>query len=512
MNEYAEEPADYTAEEMTDAEIGAILAQYRSQQLRQHLIGPGISAVFHVGLLLLLSFYVVAKEKKVEQVVEIKTEVLEIKEPEKKIIEEIQEVQEEMADEAPKMEVPVNPTTEISDSAMADVSDDAPQTDDNLDMEEVLDVVNNPTPLKLPGLYGGRTAAGRAGAARKYGAGKGGQDAVLKALRWLAKVQQEDGSWNGLPADSGLALLCFLAHGETPLSEEFGVTVQKAIQWLATNMPDGKAWGKGDGHVAYAHGIATYSLSEAYGMTQIPFLVGPMESGIDVIVKGQQPGGGFDYNYAKGARWDMSVVGWQMQAMKAAYVAGCTNPDLPKAIEKVVAFTKNTAYANGKFGYTAPGSGSPNMTGIGTVGLQLLGEKASKEALGGAQTIAQTRLASYQQAQQTWNATAATHLYGWYYDTQAMFQLGGGQGNEWKLWNSVFQPVLIRNQNPEGYWTHDEHHSMGGDTLHGKVLATTLCCLQLEVYYRYLPTFKMSNEHFVKGPEALGGGAELDIK
>ena len=210
---------DFLAEDLTDAEVAAILAQYRAQQLRQHMIGPAISAVFHVALLLLLSFYVVAKQRPIEQAVEVTTEPLEIKEPEEKVIEEIEEVQEEMADEAPQMEVPVNPTTEVADSAMEDVSDEAPQTDDNLDMEEVLDVVNNPTPLKLPGLYGGRSAAGRAGAARRYGAGKAGQDAVLKALRWLAKVQQEDGSWNGLPADSGLALMCFLAHGETPLSE-----------------------------------------------------------------------------------------------------------------------------------------------------------------------------------------------------------------------------------------------------------------------------------------------------
>ena len=88
---------------------------------------------------------------------------------------------------------------------------------------------------------------------------------------------QSNGSWENNPAHSGLALLCFLAHGETPLSEEFGVTVQKAMQWLANGMPKNKLWSR-----AYSHGIATYALAEAYGMTQIPFLHEAMENGLDV--------------------------------------------------------------------------------------------------------------------------------------------------------------------------------------------------------------------------------------
>lgn len=491
--------------ELTDEEVSSILQVYRQEQLQKSLIGPGVSAAFHIALLLLLSIYIKTKENTYREPVQIISEVLEVKPVEEKIIDEIKEVQEDIAEDAPEMAVPEMVTEAVADSALEDVSDEAPETDDNLDMEEVMDVVNNPTVLELPSLYGGRSAKGRSSSGKKYGQTKGGSDSVDKSLRWLAKVQNENGSWSNEPAPTGLALLCFLAHGDTPLSETYGVTVQKAIQWLATNMPEGKPWSKGDGHASYAHGIATYALAEAYGMTQIPFLIGPMENGLDIIVKGQQPSGGWDYNYKKGARWDTSVTGWQMQALKAGYVAGSTNPGLENAIERSIKFCKNVAYKSnpeylGTFGYTSVGndSGSKSMTPIGAVGLQLLGEFDSPEATSSAKATYQRLLPTYSASINDWNSKASTHLYGWYYATQAVFQHTHGKGNEWTQWNRTFQSALIRNQNPEGYWTHTERHHMGGETLKGKTLSTTFCCLQLQVYYRYLGSFKITKTKIIK--------------
>jgi hypothetical protein len=327
-------------------------------------------------------------------------------------------------------------------------------------------------------------------------------------LRWLAKVQLDNGSWENNPAHSGLALLCFLAHGETPLSEEFGVTVQKAMQWLASNMPKNKHWSR-----AYSHGIATYALAEAYGMTQIPFLKEAMDNGITTIVKGQQPGGGFDYHYKKGERWDMSVAGWQMQAMKAAWVSGCSVSGLENAIRKAISFAKHAyrgeGYEAGTFGYNKPG-GSSNLTGVGTLGLQLLGEKKAREAVGGGKFLMQNRLPQYRQAAAKWSI-ADKCMYGWYYDTQAVFQ---AQGGEWRQWNSVFQPILVSKQHPEGFWQLGTGH-MGGGNTEKRVLATTFACLQLEVYYRYLPTFQISKENFIKAEAGLaeeGGDAGLIIE
>jgi peptide/nickel transport system substrate-binding protein len=79
---------------------------------------------------------------------------------------------------------------------------------------------------------------------KKFGGSGGGVNSVNKALMWLARVQNADGSWgNQSPAHTGMALLTFLAHGETPLSEQYGNTVQKAMKWLVDkemSTPDAK--------------------------------------------------------------------------------------------------------------------------------------------------------------------------------------------------------------------------------------------------------------------------------
>ena len=59
------------------------------------------------------------------------------------------------------------------------------------------------------------------------------EEAVLKALRWLKAQQKPDGSWPGrAPAMTGLVLLAYFGHCETPVSEEFGDSCMKGIVYL----------------------------------------------------------------------------------------------------------------------------------------------------------------------------------------------------------------------------------------------------------------------------------------
>ncbi len=494
-------PAAEMTDEQYQAELERIFDEYRERSFREHLVGPIISFFFHI--VLVTGMILLMREEPYASVpeIEISLKDIKIKELEEPLIEEIDQIDEEMTDDVPQVMVSMPAAAPLKiESTLDDFSDDVPETDDTLELEQVLDVLPKTAPVRIPLSLSGRTEHGRKSMVRRKGGSTQGQNAVLKALRWLKKVQNSDGSWAGGPAFTATALLCFLAHGETPLSENFGVTVQKAMQWLAGAMP---AAGECGGR-AYSHGMATYALAEAYGMTQIPFLLEPMENGLRHIVQGQQAGGGFDYHYAKTLRWDMSVSGWQFQAMKAAYVAGAQVEGLEEAMNKAVKFCRKIAYANNNFGYSSPGSGG-NMTGVGTVGMQLLGAGHAKEVEGACQTIATVRLQGYQ-----W-ANASINLYGWYYDTQAMFNKGG---NSWRDWNAVFEKELVYNQHPEGYWETKEGHGMGPE-LAGKVFSTTLSCLQLEVYYRYLPTFdirRMAKKTARKGIMDLGDDDELIIE
>lgn len=481
-------------------DLDAILAEYHRRQRLEHLIGPAISLVFHIAVVVLAALFWKPSTGAESSQIEVQIEEMQVKELDPKQLEELQQL-EQLADEmVPTVERP-EIRQEAVDVATSDISDEIASTDDAMDFSSVLDVRSAPTALKLPGLYGGRTAAGRQQLVRKFGGSARTETAVLRALRWLKETQNPNGSWSRTEPDAmaGFGLLTFLAHGETPMSEEFGETVQRAMKYLADRMaavdPQGKRPYLGR---EYTHGITTYAISEAYGLTKIPFLKPPMEKGLNIIVEGQQKAGGFDYYYKKGARWDTSVTGWQVQALKAGYVAGADVPGLMEAMEKAVSFLRNTAYDEGKFGYTKPGEGSMGIQGVGVLCLQLLGEGNCTEARRALDYIAATEKVVWDDTKGYRSST--TPVYNWYYITQAMFHAGRGK---WNDWNKAFTEVITAHQKPDGHWdSPGKSKWVGQNPDTGKVeemtrveydpwYATTLCCLSLQVYYRYLPTYKM---------------------
>lgn len=361
------------------------------------------------------------------------------------------------------------------------------------------------SPLVMRRLYASRTASGRGDARRKFNGSTTGEAAVIRALRWLKANQDPDGSWTqaetgkhaqwGPPAMASLALLCFLAHGETPSSQEFGQTVEKAMKYIASQQSSNGAFNKswrGDGpHWVYQQGICTYAMSEAFGMTKIVALKDAMDKGIEFIIEGQQADGGYDYGFAKGTRFDLSVAGWQFQALKAARMAGCSSEKLDCAIKKSTQFLRTRAFVNNGFTY-APGTPpSPAMTSAGVLCLQLLGKSDTAEVRHGLKT-----LENFEKARTincVWDKDPKTKkpVYAWYYTTQAKFQQGGA---DWRDWNKKFPRMLVQSQIVDkdkgvGHWDDGDW----GD----KVYTTTLCCLMMEVYYRYLPTF----QHVESTPE-----------
>jgi hypothetical protein len=296
---------------------------------------------------------------------------------------------------------------------------------------------------------------------------------------------------------TALALLTYLAHGETPASEEFGYTVEKAIRWLVENqVADGAFTGR-DGH-DYSHPIATYALCEAYGLTRVPMVHDAAFKAAERVIKGQNASGGFNYNLRPTTRDDTSYMGWCAQALKAAKMAGLHMSGLDEAMRKAIeGFKKNYGGDStlGGFGYSGP-SARHGLTGVGVLCMQLLGAANSAEVTGGLNTL--------EQATFNWEPVGFMNKnYYWYYITQAKFHHGG---ETWDKWNNLFAPTLVKNQTviekaiegpggemfDIGFW--DMPQGLAGHS-DGVVMDTCLCTLQLEVYYRYLPTYKT--------PEAL---------
>lgn len=509
-----------------DAEINRILGEYQRKQMIENLTGPGISLVSHIVLLILGFAFIITNEPPKDPSLVVETAVVQELEIEEEIIEKI-EIEDVTEDETPTNDPVEAPTDTVGEvTSPVDVSDEAPQTNDDQEMEQVLDIVNNNSVLTFVGYTGGRTDAGRRNAVGRFGGTPGGQARVTRALRWLASVQNKNGSWGDLkvnfsyqaghPAHTGLALLVFLAHGETPLSEKYGKTVKDAMRWLAeygsqSNLKE-KVFKRGG---AYTHGIATYALSESAAMTKIPFVEAAMENSVDVLIQGQMANGGFGYAYTSGPRWDMSVAGWNMQALKAARMAGSGHQRLKQSISKSINFCKLAYAGKGGFGYSQDRTGAQsNMGGVGTVAMQLLGATDDKRVKEGCVQIGNSRLKKYEDvlADPTkWQSIGSQCLYGWYYDTQAIFNSQNIDKPRWKKWRKTFETVLLRSQHDEGYWETKGHGT--GATTPGRVLSTCWAALQLEVYYRYLPTFdkakvdKFAADDAAEGIDGVGDGS-----
>lgn len=502
MSEYEDYYEDAEAlndvdENLSDEDILEIQQEYRKKRLIESLIGPMISTVFHIVLIIILAVMITDKYKK-----EIPEIVIKMEEVEEVKIEEPPPIEEPEPIEEPTEDVvnPVLTTVEVenvdtNDAALEDVNDEAPSTDDDSTVEAVSDVVVSPSAFASPNVFGGRSAAGRASAVSKFGGSAVGQQALQKALWWLAKVQNPDGSWGNSnerykTGVTGLALLTFLAHGETHLSKSFGLNVKKAMNWLCNSE---------EASDPYAHGIKTCALAEAYAMTGMSMLHDVVEICIKKVLEGQQDGGSYYYKYNRNEKegQDLSIGGWNYQAMKAAYGAGIGGSELMAGIEKGVGWLKKFAAKSDS------GNGFPynpiksdkvkhTMRAVGVLCLQLFGEGDCPEV-----QDEMNKIMTHDLLKLNWQDPPKSSLYGWYYATQAMFHKGG---QHWKSWNAKFQKMLVANQNKEGYWEYPSSvvGSFKNGTTQGRVYATTFCSLMLTVYYRYLPSNK----------GALGSGSD----
>lgn len=334
----------------------------------------------------------------------------------------------------------------------------------------------------------------------------GGNDqceaAVKKSLKWLKEKQNPDGSWgeSHKAGMTGMALLSFLGHCETPESPVYGETVLKGLTFLMELGAKNKApfdgiYSTKPGVISstYEHGIAAYAMGEMYsfsklGTKPIPGLRESFERAAAIIIEKQNERGSWGYKdgigYDPYGRDDLSVTGWQYQALKAAKHTNLKIPGLPAAVKKVEKYLESTQTADGGFGNPDHNShyNQWNLTGAALLGLQTLGVGNAGKINKGVRWLVD----ELDKEPLNWNSDC--YLYTWYYNTQALFQKGG---DPWKKWNDQFQKQILENQNEDGSYKDEGVGEVGaaGTTAAGgdkDVYRVTLCTLMLEVYYRYL--------------------------
>jgi hypothetical protein len=339
------------------------------------------------------------------------------------------------------------------------------------------------------------------------GGTKQSERAVAAALAWISRHQSRDGSWNILhtanckeggcsgpgrydspTAATALGLLPFLAAGQTHDSKgPYQSNIKKGVDWLIKNQKkNGDLCVGNDTHnTMYSHGLAAIALCEAYGMTQDPRVGYAAQMAIDFIVSGQNAQGGWRYSHSSQDS-DTSVFGWQVMALKSGQMAGLKVPQ--KAFDDSRKFLQTVTRGTYKceFAYT-PYHANPGycMTSVGLLTSQYLGAKRDDSVIVNGIEYLMSRKP---------DLVRERNIYYWYYATQVMHNCPGPQ---WDEWNRHTRQLLIDTQDTTGCatgsWDPDRPENDMWGNQGGRLMMTSLSALTLEVYYRYLPLYKLDD-------------------
>ncbi|MFN9717301.1 MAG: prenyltransferase/squalene oxidase repeat-containing protein, partial [Planctomycetota bacterium] len=376
--------------------------------------------------------------------------------------------------------------------------------------------------------------------AEKYGAGQLEKD--------------ENGrEFVGRGADTGLTaliVLSFLGAGYTHEGGRYASDLDRALDWLIRQQgEDGNLCGDAEVYGRmYCHAMATYAMAEAYGMQQdeilgpiiepdllslpseIAILGGARVAGavtaqpglilafaednprrqaveefayslrrvddlrlrsalskaVSFTIGMQDPRSG-GWRYRKLQEGDVSIFGWHMMSLKSAELAGVSVPS--RVLNRMQDFlqTVKQGQHGGLFGYrrnvvrngrdTEPVT--PAMTAEALFCQQMLGYPRESEA----------SRESVDFLMRNSPRLSEMNFYYWYYGTLAMYQFGG---QPWQDWNVAVRDLLVseqvQNGSESGSWDPNDRWGRSG----GRLYSTALATLTLEVYYRFLPLYRIN--------------------
>jgi hypothetical protein len=288
-------------------------------------------------------------------------------------------------------------------------------------------------------------------------------------------------------AATGLGLLPMLGAGYIHTKpSRYSENVRRGLEYLVAHQsPEGELFLEGGfNYRFYSHAIAAMALCEAYGLSKDPKLQVPAQRAVNFIAKNQSADGG--WRYAPGDAGDTSVIGWQIFALRSAKLAGLEVPQRTIAgcrayLDIAAVDPKKTLYS-----YLPGQPEKPTMTAEALLCRQYLGWTSDHTSLRqGAGHVYRDLTMSNER-----------NIYYWYYATQLLHNLGG---KEWVSWNKHVRDGLVAMQIADdgcdrGSWSPvlPQRDRWGGQI--GRHYVTALSLLTLEVYYRWLPLYRPTDE------------------
>lgn len=309
---------------------------------------------------------------------------------------------------------------------------------------------------------------------------------VIKgALKYLASKQHLDGSWStkagggGFPvAMTGYTLLAFMATGNLPDEGEYAKNVHAGMQFLLDSIqPDGIFRNVSDGQYMYNHGIATIALAELYGQSHSAAIRPKLEKAMNVILKAQNPAGGWRYN-PQPSDADISVTVVQSVALRAVQDAGLAVPQ--EAIDKAITYVRSCYEADkgnsGQGGFSYQPGGPPGFarTAAAIYSLQVLGKYDDPKVKAGS-----AYLFANLKDKEWWT-------YGNYYAAPAQYMIGG---ETWRNWYSRVTKILmgfVQHDGSMAYWKPD----IDGQNGVSPIFTTAVYVHILAMPYHFLPLYQ----------------------
>ncbi|MGI9456335.1 MAG: hypothetical protein ACR2NU_07220 [Aeoliella sp.] len=389
-------------------------------------------------------------------------------------------------------------------SPAAEAAETAPlETDVAAPPSEAPTAATPPVPAPaVPASLAERTQPDRLQKVIEQGGSRNTEQAVGRALEWLAYAQSEGGSWDsnrwqggrefavlghnrggaGSQADTGisaLALLTFLGAGHSHFDGPYREHVTDGLNYLIRSQAgDGNLYGESTLYArTYCHSMATFALAEALALTGDERLKPSVRSAVDFLVRTQnQKSGG--WRYRPGNQGDVSQLGWIIMALRSSELAGVEVPDATwQRIEHFLSLVVR-GERGGLAAYQPRAQVSRAMTAEALYCRQVLGKPLKGGALNEALAALEAELPGNGQA----------NYYYWYYATLALHHSqneSSAARHTWNRWNERLKRSLVESQVTDGSnggsWS--PHTVWGG--YGGRVYSTAMATMCLEVYYRF---------------------------
>ena len=335
------------------------------------------------------------------------------------------------------------------------------------------------------------------------------EEALRRGLDWLAANQGPEGNWGSNDLGLvGMGALAFMSAGHAPGRGKYGEPLKRSLDYIVNNSKPSGLLNKADSQRdMYNHGLATFVLGQAYGMTTTHDrrMNAVLDRSLKLITNTQCEDGGWDYRAQRQERGhDLSLAVMQAKALRSAVDSGLEVPpevialainsvrehyspqhgrrDLPEAEQQKVP---------GQFTYgKGGGGGTIAMAAAGVVCLQEFGQyddwriQKNMDVIGA--SVSELR------PPKDANGTMPYDAYTLYYVGQALYQVGG---DNWEESYPKLRDILVNSQvkkpgdaREHGSWR--DQGIQGGGRVggeEGKLYGTSVACFILAIPNRYLP-------------------------